>query len=144
MVTKGRHGLLPMDRALDWPLRVRLWAISGRRSPDLSDTLLVTIRPAQSRGGVQEEAHGAAIGAGRAALSAASAAPVLEFCGLAKRFGGTLAVDGLDLALHPGEILALLGQNGAGKSTLIKMLAGVHAPDSGEIRLNGAAYDPRF
>ncbi|HEY9349004.1 MAG TPA: ATP-binding cassette domain-containing protein, partial [Inquilinus sp.] len=74
---------------------------------------------------------------------AASAVPVLEFRGLAKRFGGTLAVDALDLALHPGEILALLGQNGAGKSTLIKMLAGVHAPDSGEIRLNGAAYDPR-
>ena len=74
---------------------------------------------------------------------AASTVPVLEFRGLVKRFGGTLAVDDLHLALRPGEILALLGQNGAGKSTLIKMLAGVHAADSGEIRLNGAAYDPR-
>jgi ribose transport system ATP-binding protein len=80
--------------------------------------------------------------------AAASRAPdkpqaILSFHGMTKRFGGTLAVDGIDLDLHPGEILALLGENGAGKSTLIKMLAGVYAPDAGHIRRNGLPYEPR-
>jgi predicted ABC-type transport system involved in lysophospholipase L1 biosynthesis ATPase subunit len=70
-------------------------------------------------------------------------APVLEFCGLTKRLGGTLAADRIDLELRPGEILALLGENGAGKSTLIEMLAGVYAPDAGHLRQRGAANDPR-
>ncbi|MFC7397722.1 sugar ABC transporter ATP-binding protein [Chelatococcus sp. GCM10030263] len=61
---------------------------------------------------------------------------------MAKAFGGTLAVSGVDLDLFPGEILALLGQNGAGKSTLIKMLAGVYRPDAGEIRFSGETFDP--
>ena len=79
--------------------------------------------------------------------TAASRAPdnpqaILSFHGMTKRFGGTLAVDGIDLALYPGEILALLGENGAGKSTLIKMLAGVYTPDAGHIRRNGLPYDP--
>src|SRR2546430_13515742 len=59
---------------------------------------------------------------------------VLEFRGISKRFGGTLAVDNVDLALEPATVLALLGENGAGKSTLIKLLAEVHRPDAGEIR----------
>jgi ribose transport system ATP-binding protein len=80
--------------------------------------------------------------------TAASRAPdnpqaILSFHGMSKRFGGTLAVDGIDLDLYPGEILALLGENGAGKSTLIKMLAGVYNPDAGQIRRNGRAYEPR-
>jgi ribose transport system ATP-binding protein len=61
---------------------------------------------------------------------------------MTKAFGGTLAVDAVDLDLFAGEILALLGQNGAGKSTLIKMLAGVYTPDAGEIRLEGEPFDP--
>jgi ribose transport system ATP-binding protein len=68
---------------------------------------------------------------------------ILSFHGMTKRFGGTLAVDGIDLALYPGEILAMLGENGAGKSTLIKMLAGVYTPDAGQMRRNGEPYDPR-
>lgn len=54
-----------------------------------------------------------------------------------KRFAGALAIDGVDLTLHAGEVHVLLGENGAGKSTLIKMLAGVHQPDSGRIFLDG-------
>ena len=70
-----------------------------------------------------------------------AAAALLEFQDVTKRFGGTLAVDGVSLVLHEGEILALLGENGAGKSTLIKMLAGIHAPDHGRILFRGEAYD---
>ena len=52
-------------------------------------------------------------------------------------FGATQALDRVSLALYPGEIHSLLGENGAGKSTLIKVMTGIHQPDSGEIRING-------
>jgi ribose transport system ATP-binding protein len=62
---------------------------------------------------------------------------VLEVRNLEKRFGATLALDDVSLALGEGEILALLGDNGAGKSTLIKILSGVVKPDRGEILIDG-------
>ena len=62
---------------------------------------------------------------------------VLSVKGAVKRFGSVQALQGVDLAVNRGEILALLGDNGAGKSTLIKCLSGVHALDGGEIRLDG-------
>ncbi|WP_128377315.1 sugar ABC transporter ATP-binding protein [Streptomyces cavernae] len=65
------------------------------------------------------------------------AEPLVRIRGLGKRFGGTLALDGVDLDVHAGRILALLGPNGAGKSTLIKVLAGVHHADAGEITVDG-------
>ncbi len=64
--------------------------------------------------------------------------PLLRFDAVSKRFGGTQAVDQVTLEVHAGEILALLGENGAGKSTLIKLLAGIHPSDEGEIFLDGA------
>lgn len=57
--------------------------------------------------------------------------------GLSRRYGPTLAVDGLDLSLRKGEILGLLGPNGAGKSTTMKMLTGCLAPSGGHIRICG-------
>ena len=63
---------------------------------------------------------------------------VLSVTGAVKRFGSVQALQGVDLSVRRGEILALLGDNGAGKSTLIKCLSGVHALDGGEIRLDGA------
>jgi D-xylose transport system ATP-binding protein len=62
---------------------------------------------------------------------------VLEVRNLEKRFGATLALDDVSLALDKGEILALLGDNGAGKSTLIKILSGVVKPDKGTILIDG-------
>jgi ribose transport system ATP-binding protein len=65
------------------------------------------------------------------------AGPLVSIRGLSKRFGGTPALSGVDLDIHRGSILALLGQNGAGKSTLIKILAGVHHADEGEVTAAG-------
>jgi fructose transport system ATP-binding protein len=66
-----------------------------------------------------------------------AAQPILEAHGLVKRYGHVTALNGADLELFPGEVLAVIGDNGAGKSTLIKSLVGAVAPDQGEIRLDG-------
>ena len=76
-----------------------------------------------------------ALASDRAAGS--QSAPVLDFRGITKRFGGTLALDDVHLELRTGEILALLGENGAGKSTLIKILASVYTLDTGSIEFRG-------
>jgi ABC-2 type transport system ATP-binding protein len=57
--------------------------------------------------------------------------------GLKKRFGDLIAVDGLDLAITPGETFGLLGPNGAGKSTTIRMALGVETPDAGSVEITG-------
>ncbi|WP_053693620.1 sugar ABC transporter ATP-binding protein [Streptomyces sp. WM6372] len=65
------------------------------------------------------------------------AEPLVRMRGLGKRFGGTVALDAVSLDVHGGSVLALLGPNGAGKSTLIKVLAGVHRADGGEVTVAG-------
>src|SRR5262245_12117508 len=67
----------------------------------------------------------------------AGQAPLLTMRGVSKRFGGTQALDDAGIEVGAGEIVALLGENGAGKTTLIKILAGVHAPESGAITYRG-------
>jgi ribose transport system ATP-binding protein len=57
-----------------------------------------------------------------------------------KSFGGVEVLHGVDLDATGGSVLALLGENGAGKSTLVRILAGDHAPDSGEIVVGGETY----
>jgi ribose transport system ATP-binding protein len=63
--------------------------------------------------------------------------PLLAMRGIVKQFPGVRALDGVDLDVAAGEVHCLLGQNGAGKSTLIKVLAGAHRPDAGEIVWEG-------
>ncbi|MDH6122841.1 ribose transport system ATP-binding protein [Kitasatospora sp. GAS204A] len=63
--------------------------------------------------------------------------PLVSIRGLRKRFGATLALAGVDLDIHRGSVLALLGQNGAGKSTIIKILAGVYRADAGQATVAG-------
>ena len=65
------------------------------------------------------------------------ATPACEIVALRKRFGPTLAVDGLNLRVPPGMLYAFLGPNGAGKTTSLRMLAGLLRPDHGVARING-------
>jgi branched-chain amino acid transport system ATP-binding protein len=62
---------------------------------------------------------------------------LLEIRGLAKRFGGVIAVNGLDLGVETGEVRGLIGPNGSGKTTTINLVSALYRPDGGEIRLAG-------
>jgi ribose transport system ATP-binding protein len=66
----------------------------------------------------------------------------LRVSGVAKRYGATVALDGVDVTVNAGEVHALVGENGAGKSTLMSVLAGAVRPDRGELWLQGARYQP--
>ncbi len=68
--------------------------------------------------------------------------PCLQLSVIGKRFGATVALDGVSLDVAPGEVHALVGENGAGKSTLMKILSGALSPDAGTMQLEGAAYTP--
>ena len=63
--------------------------------------------------------------------------PILELSGISKRFPGVIALSKVDFSVHPGEVVALIGENGAGKSTLMKILGGIYQADEGAIRLGG-------
>jgi fructose transport system ATP-binding protein len=63
--------------------------------------------------------------------------PILSGRGLVKRFGKVVGLNGSDIDLFPGEVLAVIGDNGAGKSTLIKCFSGAHTPDSGTMQVTG-------
>ncbi|ALV52761.1 ATP-binding cassette domain-containing protein [Streptomyces althioticus] len=66
-----------------------------------------------------------------------SATPVLALRGVSKRFGAVQALTDVELEVHAGEVVALVGDNGAGKSTLVKTIAGVHPIDEGAIEWDG-------
>jgi branched-chain amino acid transport system permease protein len=81
----------------------------------------------------------------RAELAAGGTEPLLVIRDLKKRFGGVVAMDGLDLTVMPGEIVGLIGPNGSGKTTAFNLVSGVYPIDSGELRFGGkdiSALDP--
>ena len=63
--------------------------------------------------------------------------PLVTFNGVIKKYGTFVAVQKLDLEIHKGEFLAIMGSSGCGKTTTLRMLAGLDAPTEGEIRLSG-------
>ncbi|EXX87057.1 D-ribose transporter ATP-binding protein [Paenibacillus darwinianus] len=74
---------------------------------------------------------------GEAVHAAARSAPLLEMRDIAKSYNGIKVLNGINLTVNPGEVLALVGENGAGKSTLIKILSGAITADTGDILIEG-------
>jgi len=66
---------------------------------------------------------------------------MLEIDGVSKRFGSTVALDGMTLTVRPGELYGFVGANGAGKTTTMRIALGVLAADAGEVRLDGRPLD---
>ena len=75
----------------------------------------------------------------RVTAASSGGLPVVRADAICKRFDATIALDAVDFDVRPGEIHAVVGENGAGKSTLIRILGGVHPPDSGRIFVSGKA-----
>src|SRR3954453_16929571 len=67
--------------------------------------------------------------------------PALALDGIRKQFGPIRVLDGVDLELRAGSVLALVGENGAGKSTAVKIMTGIHRPDAGHVRVAGTAVE---
>lgn len=74
--------------------------------------------------------------------AAITGTPRFEMRGIRKAFGATVAVDGVDVSVVPGEVCAIVGQNGAGKSTLMAILSGALQPDAGHMSLDGEPFRP--
>jgi rhamnose transport system ATP-binding protein len=72
-------------------------------------------------------------------LPSSSELPALSLVGIHKRFGGVHALAGVNLDLYAGKVVALVGENGAGKSTAVKIMTGVHQPDTGNLEVLGTA-----
>ena len=58
---------------------------------------------------------------------------ICNIIGLSKKYGNTVALDNVDIKIHQGEIVGIIGENGAGKSTLLKLISGIQKPDKGDI-----------
>ncbi|MBV8990124.1 MAG: sugar ABC transporter ATP-binding protein [Solirubrobacterales bacterium] len=76
-------------------------------------------------------------------MSTPATGPHIELRDVSKRFGDVQALSGIDLTIERGSIHGLVGENGAGKSTLGKIIAGIHRPDGGELRVNGRSVSYR-
>jgi ABC-2 type transport system ATP-binding protein len=102
-------------------------------------------RPAEDGGRVAVAGQGRAAAEGEAAVQEQGPLSIdssIETKGLTKRFGDTVAVDGVDLRIPAGMFYGLLGPNGAGKSTMVSLLTGTRLPSVGTVRLLGQPMDP--
>ena len=107
--------------------------MSNQLPPIPHDTAPITMPP--------ETAERIARYGKQGAAPIADAVPVLEARDVSKYFGRVIALEHVSLSVRPGEVNCLLGDNGAGKSTLIKILSGVHRPDSGTMLMDGEPVD---
>ena len=107
--------------------------MSNQLPPIPHDTAPITMPPETAERIARYGKHGAA--------PIADAVPVLEARDVSKYFGRVIALEHVSLSVRPGEVNCLLGDNGAGKSTLIKILSGVHRPDSGTMLMDGEPVD---
>ena len=83
-------------------------------------------------------APGAPLFPGMAAMTSGAVTHLLEARGLTRKFGGVVALDQLDLAIEPNEILGLIGPNGSGKTTFFNVVTGIYGADAGSISFDGA------
>jgi energy-coupling factor transport system ATP-binding protein len=108
------------------------------------DPVPLTVRDARRRGGtLPAPPSGNAVGAGGdVGVGATRGEPVIRLQGVRAAHGDVCALDGIDLELFEGEIVAVMGRNGAGKTTLLRTMAGVHEPSAGDVSLQGHAPRP--
>ncbi|WP_093850407.1 ATP-binding cassette domain-containing protein [Streptomyces pini] len=83
------------------------------------------------------QAGGGILVNGTPTAAAGSPTALVELAGVGKRYGNVTALEGVSLAVRPGEVVCVLGDNGAGKSTLIKIVSGLHRHDDGVFRIDG-------
>jgi branched-chain amino acid transport system ATP-binding protein len=89
----------------------------------------------------RDELHGVGTRAAHGATAGPAAAPLLDVCGLTKRFDGLVALRDVSLQLRRGAIAGLIGPNGAGKTTLFNCITGFYVPDEGTVTLDGHRID---
>jgi len=110
---------------------------SAALAPGISDNSPLGVSETLGQGALARNGLAALAPDGEVAAPVGTGAAVFELRNVTMKFGPVVAVDDVSLSVSAGEVLALLGDNGAGKSTVVKIVSGVYAPTSGEVRFGG-------